>query len=158
MRFPCTGYRAMSSNAKAFFRLNVKRSRWGFYQPSVCVNAAPSRCPFGKVQKTGCLAMRQPVFYRSLRTDIGQKCDLTGALDSLLELALMLCACSGNTAGKDLSALADISAAQTTGFLVIDVIYFIFAKSANFSSSAIGVLRTSRARSALFFYLFIHYL
>lgn len=90
--------------------------------------------------------------------DVGQKSHLTCTLDSLLQLALMLCACAGGTTGKDLSAFAADVLAKTAGFLVIDVIDLILAEGANFSSSAVGVLGTGSARGALLFNLFIHYI
>lgn len=77
-------------------------------------------------------------------------------VDSLLELALMLCASAGNAAGKDLSALAADVLAEAACFLVIDIIDLILAECANFSSSAVGVLRTGSANGALLFDLFIH--
>lgn len=88
--------------------------------------------------------------------DIGQKSHFACTLDSLLELALMLCASAGNAAGKDLSALAADVLAEAACFLVIDIIDLILAECANFSSSAVGVLGTGSAGSALLFDLFIH--
>lgn len=88
--------------------------------------------------------------------DVGQESHFTCALDSFLKLALVLGAGAGNTAGKDLSTLAAYILAQTAGFLVIDVIDLVFAEGTNFSSSAVGVLGTGSAGSALLFDLFIH--
>ena len=68
----------------------------------------------------------------------------------------MLGAGAGNTAGKDLSALAADILAQAAGFLVINIIDLVFAEGTNFFSSAVGVLRTGSAGSALLFDLFIH--
>ena len=61
---------------------------------------------------------------------------MTGSLDSLGELALMHCAGTGGTTGKDLAALGH-EAAELSGILVIDSGSLIYAKLANFSALAV---------------------
>ena len=80
----------------------------------------------------------------------GKKSCVTSALDSGLELSLVLSAGAGNTAGKDLSALAD-ELSQLAGFLIIDVIDLVCAEYANLFSLAESVSALS-ARG----FLFIH--
>ncbi len=80
---------------------------------------------------------------------------MTSALDSGLELTLVLCTCAGNTAGKDLSALAD-ELAKARCILVIDVADVLLAEDANLSAAAVSVCGTSCARCALSFGLSIH--
>lgn len=67
--------------------------------------------------------------------DVGHKSHLTGALDSERELTLMLCASTGDSAGKKLGALA-YELAEACGILIVDVIDLICAENANFLSSS----------------------
>ena len=67
---------------------------------------------------------------------IGQESDLTGSLDSLGELALMHCAGTGSTTGKDLAALGNV-AAKLCSILIVDAGGLIYAKLADFSALAV---------------------
>ena len=62
---------------------------------------------------------------------------MASTLDSGLELTLMLCAGAGNTAGKDLAALAD-ELAKAGCILVIDHFDLFSAKSADLLLAAHG--------------------
>ncbi len=75
------------------------------------------------------LSLRRLVCY------VGEKSYLSCALDSCVELSLMLCASSGNSSGKDLSTLAD-ELSELCGILVVDKVNFINAENADFLSSA----------------------
>ncbi len=66
---------------------------------------------------------------------VGKKSSLARTLDSGCKLALVLCASSGNTAGKNLSALGD-ELLKSRNVLVIDNFYFIGTESANLLFSA----------------------
>ena len=72
------------------------------------------------------------VLFRMLSVaDVGQKCDLTGALDCYSELSLMTCARACDTAGKDLrSVRSELS--ELGDILVVDLLNLIDAESANF--------------------------
>ncbi len=85
----------------------------------------------------------------------GEKSCVTSALDSGLKLSLVLSAGAGNTAGKDLAALAD-ELAEAGCILVIDVADVFFAEDANLSAATVSVCRTSCARCALLGRLSIH--
>jgi hypothetical protein len=85
----------------------------------------------------------------------GEKSCVTSALDSGLKLSLVLSTCAGNTAGKDLAALAD-ELAKAGCILVIDVADVFFAEDANLSAATVSVSRTSCARCALLCGLSIH--
>ncbi len=81
---------------------------------------------------------------------------MTSALNSGLELTLMLCTCAGNTAGIDLAALAD-ELAKAGCILVIDVADILLAEDTNLSAAAVSVCGTSCTRCALLsFGLSIH--
>ncbi len=80
---------------------------------------------------------------------------MTSALNSGLKLTLMLCASAGNTAGKDLAALAD-ELAKAGCILVIDVADVLLAEDANLSATAVSVCGTSCAGCALLCGLSIH--
>ena len=57
-------------------------------------------------------------------------------LDSCVELSLVLCACAGNSSGKDLTALAyELSQLCV---LVVDIINLVCAENANFLSLSVG--------------------
>ncbi len=85
----------------------------------------------------------------------GQESCMTSALDSGLKLSLVLSAGAGNTAGKDLAALAD-ELAEAGCILVIDVADIFFAEDANLSAATVSVCRASCARCALLGRLSIH--
>ena len=80
---------------------------------------------------------------------------MASALDSGLELSLMLSAGAGNTAGKDLTALAD-ELAKAGCILVIDVADVLLAEDTNLSAATVSVCGTSCARCALLCGLSIH--
>ena len=61
---------------------------------------------------------------------------MAGALDSGGQLTLMLSACTGDTAGKNLRTLGD-ELLQTNRILVVDVIDLVSAEQADFLSSAV---------------------
>jgi len=61
---------------------------------------------------------------------IGKKSSLTRALNSCCKLTLMLCAGSGNAAGKNLRTLGN-EFLQSRNIFVIDNFNFIGAESAN---------------------------
>lgn len=93
-----------------------------------------------------------PRFYLCyLVGNVGKKCGLASALDSSVELALMLSTSAGDAAGKNLSALAD-ELSQLAGFLIVDIIDLICAEYANLFSLAESVSALN-ARG----FLFIHY-
>ena len=77
-------------------------------------------------------------FYIVLFRHVRQKRDLTRSLDSLGELALMLGACPGRPAGKDLAALRNITA-ELCSVLIINMLTFIYAELANFFTFAVIV-------------------
>ena len=54
-----------------------------------------------------------------LISNVRQKSYLTSTLNSSVQLSLMLCACTGNSSGKNLTALAD-EFAKLCGILVVD--------------------------------------
>jgi hypothetical protein len=81
-------------------------------------------------------------------SNVGEKCNVTSTLDSVLKLALMLCAGAGDTAGKDLAALGD-ELAKASRILVINVVYLFLTENANLFSSAVSVCGTCGARCAL---------
>ena len=60
---------------------------------------------------------------------------MTSALDSNLELTLVLCTSAGNSAGKDLASLAD-ELLKLCAVLVIDIINLVLAEDANLFSLA----------------------
>jgi len=68
--------------------------------------------------------------------DVGHECNVAGTLDSNGQLTLMLCTCTGDTAGQDLRSLGN-ELLQTNGILVIDFIDLICTESADFLSSAV---------------------
>ena len=74
----------------------------------------------------------------------GKKSCVTSALDSGLKLSLVLSAGAGNTAGKDLAALAD-ELAELVGILVVDEVDLVCAEDADLLSLAAheGAGRTS---------------
>ena len=72
---------------------------------------------------------------------------MTSALDSDLKLALVLCTSTGNSAGKDLSSLAD-ELLKLCAVLVIDIINLVLTEDANLFSLA-GCL-TDRAYIGVF--------
>ena len=80
---------------------------------------------------------------------------MTSALDSGLKLSLVLSAGAGNTAGKDLAALAD-ELAKAGSVLVINVADVLLAEDANLSATTVSVCGTSCARCALLGRLSIH--
>ena len=75
--------------------------------------------------------------------DVRKQCDLTSALDSCIELALMLCARSGDSSGKDLSALAD-KLSELCGILVINISDLILTEDTNLFSLAVIKTRGTR--------------
>jgi hypothetical protein len=91
---------------------------------------------------------------RSIIYERQESC-MTCTLDSGLKLTLMLSAGAGNTAGKDLAALAD-ELAKARCILVIDVADVLLAEDANLSAAAVSVCGTSCARCALLGRLSIH--
>lgn len=62
--------------------------------------------------------------------NVGHQGDLTGALDGLGEIALMLSAGSGSAAWKDLAALGN-EAAELCGVLIVDIGGLIDTELAN---------------------------
>ena len=60
--------------------------------------------------------------------NVGQQSDLTGALDSGGQGALMCCAGTGGTAGQDLAALGQVTA-ELCSILVIDAGHLLNAES-----------------------------
>jgi hypothetical protein len=68
-----------------------------------------------------------------LVADIRKKSNLTCALDSGVDITLMLCASAGNSSGKDLTALAD-ELAKLCGVLVIDIVYLVSTEDADLLS------------------------
>ena len=79
-----------------------------------------------------------------LVSDVGQQSDGAGALDSDLNLSLVLSASTGHTAGQDLAALAD-ELAELVGILVVDKSDLVCAEDADLLSLAAheGAGRTS---------------
>ena len=79
-----------------------------------------------------------------LVSDIGQQSNVAGALDSDLNLSLVLSAGTGHTAGQDLAALAD-ELAELVGILVVDEVDLVCAENADLLSLAAheGAGRTS---------------
>ena len=73
-----------------------------------------------------------------LFSDIGEKSDLSCPLDSYSELALMLCAGSGDPSGQYLSALAD-ELPEAGSILVVDILDLVSTESADFLSLALSV-------------------
>ena len=71
--------------------------------------------------------------------DVGQQCNLTGTLDGDCELALMSRACSGHSAGKDLSSLGD-ELAELSRILVIDDCISLCAEGADFPAALLTVV------------------
>ena len=110
------------------------------------LSAPPVTCPYRAEQATGLAGG-----YDYLVGNVGKKSSLASALDSGVELALVLSAGAGDAAGKDLAALAD-ELSQLAGFLVVDIIDLICAEYANFFSLAESVSALN-ARG----FLFIHY-
>jgi hypothetical protein len=80
----------------------------------------------------------------------GQKCNVASALNSGVELALMNCAGTGNSSGKNLTSLAD-ELSQLCAILVINKSNFICAENANLSSSAVVCRGTSGANNVFGF-------
>ncbi len=74
-------------------------------------------------------------YIKALVANVRKKSSLTSTLDSGCELALVLCAGSGNTAGKNLSTLGD-KLLKSGNVLVVDNFYFIGTESANLLFSA----------------------
>ena len=71
---------------------------------------------------------------------IGEQRNVTGAFDRNRQLALMICAGTGNAAGNNLRALGNVLA-QTRNILVVDVVHTINAEAANFFAAT--ALRTA---------------
>jgi len=90
---------------------------------------------------------RDPTGAGVLVADKRQQGNVSCALDSDCELALVVRARAGDTAGDNLCALADVSA-QYGDILIIYALHFINAERANFSSLA-ATMRTIRAFSAI---------
>ena len=92
---------------------------------------------------------RLPCIPIELVGDVGKKSDVASALDSYCELSLVLCACAGDSSGKDLSALAD--ELSQLCILVINVCYLVCAKDTNLFSLAVGTEGTCCAFSLIHF-------
>ena len=67
---------------------------------------------------------------------VGQQSNLTSALDSGVQLALVLSAGTGDTAGQNLAALAD-ELAELSSVLVIDEINLVRTEDADLLSLAV---------------------
>jgi len=76
--------------------------------------------------------------------NVRKKSDLSCTLDSCVELSLVLRASTGNSSGKDLSALTD-ELTKLCRILVVDEVYLICTENANLFSSAHH--RTGRTNS-----------
>jgi hypothetical protein len=76
-------------------------------------------------------------FYENLELvgNVRKQCYLSCALDSGVQLTLMLCAGSGNSSGKYFSTFTD-ELSELCGILVVDKINLVSAENANFLSSA----------------------
>ena len=81
---------------------------------------------------------------------VRQKCNLSCALDRSVDLALMLCACTGNSSGKDLTSLRD-EFAKTLYVLVVNVLDLLRAENTNFLSLAVGTEATCVIRCSIHF-------
>ncbi len=71
-----------------------------------------------------------------LVADVGHKSHKSCSLNSNGQLTLMLCTSAGDAAGKDLCTLGS-KLAETSGILVIDVLYLIQAELADLLLSAV---------------------
>ena len=87
---------------------------------------------------------------------VGQQRDGTGALDGLGQLALMLGAVAGHTAGQDFAALVDV-AVQTAGVLIIDIFDLADAEVAHLAArtAAGAAMRTGFPFAAIFRHMYI---
>ena len=74
---------------------------------------------------------------------------MTRTLDSCVELSLVLCACAGDSSGKDLTALADELSELCV--LVVDIVNLVCTEDANLFSLAVGT------ESACCVLCFIHF-
>ena len=72
-------------------------------------------------------------FRLKLVGDVGEKSDVSCALDGLGQLTLMLGAGAGHAAGKDLCALAD-ETAKLCNILVVNIVNLIGAENANLAA------------------------
>ena len=66
-----------------------------------------------------------------LVADEGEKSDMTGSLDSLGQLSLMLCASACDSAGQNFSSLGS-KFSESCNILIIDVFYLFSTENANF--------------------------
>lgn len=76
---------------------------------------------------------------------------MTSALNCVLELSLVLCASAGDSAGKDLSSLAD-ELLELCAVLVIDVFNLILAEDADLLS----LTRSLTSRTNICCFLIFH--
>jgi len=89
------------------------------------------RSHFFDTQKQAIFRLLKGLLLFSSVYRIGHQGDGTGALDGLGKLALVFGAIAAHSAGNDLPALID-KAAKAIDILIIDILDFIHAESANF--------------------------
>ena len=86
----------------------------------------------------------------NLVSDVGEKCDVTGSLDSESQLSLVLSAGTGDSSGEDLASFGS-ALGQSLGVLVVDVIDTVSTEGANFLSSvSVGTLHSLGSRFGSF--------
>jgi hypothetical protein len=83
------------------------------------------------MQSFGCIVFKSRM--KSVAAE-GQKCEMTRTLNRDSQLTLMMCAGSGNTAGKNLSALGNVTA-QFCNILVVNGLDFVNAEAADLSAA-----------------------
>lgn len=77
---------------------------------------------------------------------------MASALDCVLKVSLVLCACAGNSAGKDLSSFAD-ELSELCSILIIDVFYLILAEDTNLLSLARSLTSGANIVSCVIFHV-----
>lgn len=82
------------------------------------------------MQKNSVILFGITLFVVCLIANVRKQSNLTGALDSRVQLALVLCTSAGNTTGKDLCTLGN-ELSQLCNILVINGVDLVYAENAN---------------------------